>query len=198
MNKLKLFENYNEKDYIEEKLFYYNIINYDINDDMSVNVNGNVNLNEYTIFDIPVKFKKINGDFDISNNMLESLENSPEYLSGSFYCHDNKITSFEYSPKYIGENFDFSDNNILNFDFFPEYVGYVYNKYDGLNPIKEITDLIGQRKDIVDIIHEMNKIKAIVENKIFTYKIDVIFDEHDVKKVDWDFFSQNTNNYILI
>jgi hypothetical protein len=85
----------------------YWIKNYTINTDGTIDVNGNVDL-YYKLGDmkkLPVKFGKVSGTFDCSENNLTTVEECPNYLGGYFYCHRNKLTTLEGCPKYIGGNF---------------------------------------------------------------------------------------------
>ena len=64
-----------------------------------VNVNGSVNCSGLyhdepipTYYKIPFKFGKIIGDFDCSNNDMDSLENCPIEVTGNFVCYNNNFT----------------------------------------------------------------------------------------------------------
>ncbi len=98
MKYLKLFESFEDIDEICRK---YNIENYTINPDGSIDVNEDVDLYNKGLTKLPLKFNKVNGDFNCSYNKLTSLEGSPIEVNGSFYCNNNKLTSFEFSPKII-------------------------------------------------------------------------------------------------
>ena len=56
------------------------IKNYVINEDLTVDVNGDVDISSKKIIDIKVKFKKIIGSFHCSNNELTNLEGCPEVV----------------------------------------------------------------------------------------------------------------------
>ena len=70
--------------------------------DKGIVVNGEVNLFNINLNKIPVKFYKVYGYFNCSNNELTSLEGCPEYVARSFYCSYNKLTSLEGYPEYVG------------------------------------------------------------------------------------------------
>ena len=55
-----------------------------------VNVTCNVWLNDLGLEKLPIKFGKVGGDFDCSNNNLTSLEGAPYRVGCEFYCTDNK------------------------------------------------------------------------------------------------------------
>ena len=84
----------------------YNITNYTINDDGSINVNGRVDLHNKGLTELPLRFNKVNGSFDCSDNKLTSLKGCPRWIGGSFSCAYNKLRDLEYSPDYVGGWFD--------------------------------------------------------------------------------------------
>ena len=62
----------------------YEIKNYTINDDLSIDVNGNVNLAYRRLEYLPLKFNYVGVDFICSNNKLESLKGCPQTVGGGF------------------------------------------------------------------------------------------------------------------
>ena len=95
---IKLFEQFNNEQEIIEICKKYNIENYTINPDGSIDVNGNVSLSEYEIKKIPIKFNKVNGYFSCLECDLTTLENSPKWIKDSFFCIGNSLTSLEGCP----------------------------------------------------------------------------------------------------
>lgn len=102
---------------IKKWLAKMNITNYTINDDLSIDVDGYVNLNrKLNNGKLPdyIQFGKIkNGYFSIEHNNLISLKGSPRYInggpqapySGDFICSYNKLTSLMFAPKKISGTF---------------------------------------------------------------------------------------------
>lgn len=98
---------------IKKFLNRYGLYNndYTINGDLSVDVKGDVdishkNLSKTTPLDeIPVKFGKVTGSFNVSQNELTSLYGSPDEVGKNFYCGFNKLTDLEYSPKLVKGSF---------------------------------------------------------------------------------------------
>ncbi len=112
------------------------IKNFSINEDGSIDVNGDVNLNGKNLKEIPIKFNKVNGDFVISNNyhlrslvncpievtgvfdcshcLMESIHDCPTKSVGHFNCRLNKLKSLVGSPKSNGY-FICSNNNLKSF-----------------------------------------------------------------------------------
>ena len=101
----------------------YNITNYTINKDGSIDVDGDVNLNEKKLTELPLNFNLVTGDFFCHVNQLKTLERAPKLISGSFYCGDNKLTTLEYAPKSIGGYFDCSYNQLTTLEGAPKSVG---------------------------------------------------------------------------
>ena len=80
----------------------YNISNYTINPDGSIDVDGNLTIINRNLTTIPIKFNKVSGSFDCSWNNLISLENSPIEVGGDFICDFNRLKSLVGSPIKIG------------------------------------------------------------------------------------------------
>ena len=94
----------------------YRIINYTINSDGSIDVDGSVDLLHLNLTKIPIKFNNVYGCFDCSINKLTTLEGCPNYVSGTFRCSHNKLTSLKGSPIIIEEDFYLSNNPISIID----------------------------------------------------------------------------------
>jgi hypothetical protein len=113
MKYLKLFESFNkiddeERNDLIDELGDFGIENYTINDDGTIDVNGDVSINDTELEEIPFIFGKVSGDFNICNNKLKTLNGSPYYVGGDFLCFDNKLTSLNGCPKEIGRDFSCS------------------------------------------------------------------------------------------
>jgi hypothetical protein len=142
----------------------YNIENYTINDDLSIDVDGNVCLSGLYLNEIPIKFNRVSGNFSCNHNKLKSLKFCPEYVGDGFSCKDNNLTSLEYLSKYIGGFINCRDNKIWSFSGIPDnFRGYFYckrnNQTQVVNPIEHIWNLFESVKDIeflndCDIVRE--------------------------------------------
>jgi hypothetical protein len=64
----------------------YNIQNYVVNDDGTIDVDGSVNLSYSELTEIPLKFRKVSGYFSCRNNKLTSLSGAPREVGGYFDC----------------------------------------------------------------------------------------------------------------
>ncbi len=112
---------------VEKWLDNHDIKSYSISGNLHVNVNGNVDLKNRIDEDfLPVKFEKINGYFDISNNKLESLEGCPKEVQKDFDCSNNNITSLFGAPHSVGD-FDCSHNNISSLSYSPKEIDGFFN-----------------------------------------------------------------------
>jgi hypothetical protein len=104
LRKYKIFESNSQIDRICEK---YDIKNYTINSDNSVDVDGNVYLWDKKLTSIPLNFNIVNGYFECGYNYLTSLKGCPVRVSNEFSCYNSQLTSLQYSPQYM-ENDDFN------------------------------------------------------------------------------------------
>ena len=77
----------------------FNIEKYKINDDNTIDVYQDVDLQNNALVQIRIPFKNIYGNFNCNNNKLTSLIYSPKYVSGYFNCSNNELTSLGGCPK---------------------------------------------------------------------------------------------------
>ena len=88
----------------------YGITNYTINDDGSIDVNGDVELSFKDLTELPLRFNKVTGWFDCSYNRLTSLKGSPRLIGGYFLC----TNSLEFCPDYVGGYFYCTGNKLTD------------------------------------------------------------------------------------
>lgn len=79
-----------------------NVTDYYINDNLTINVDGNVNISNKGLLYIPVQFKEVYGTFNCSNNNLTNLKGTPSDYCYLLNANNNKITTLEYAPLVIG------------------------------------------------------------------------------------------------
>lgn len=72
-----------------------------INKDLTVEVEGDVNLSQMKITRIPVKFKWVAGKMIVRESSLETLEGCPEEVGLWFDCSYTKIKNLVGGPKYL-------------------------------------------------------------------------------------------------
>ena len=78
-----------KKQNIEGWLKKYNIKYYTINDDFTIDIEGNVNLCKYSEKELPgyIQFNIIKGHFNISSSNIITLKGVPKKCE-KFYCND--------------------------------------------------------------------------------------------------------------
>jgi hypothetical protein len=128
-------------DDISRWLRKHEIRSFTILPDNSVNVHGDIKLSDKltSLVKLPLNFNIVEGDFDISNNELTSLEGSPKKVTGSFLAHKNELTSLKGGPKEVGGSFIVLHNNITSLQNAPSLV-----KEDFIcshNPLRDLEGL---------------------------------------------------------
>ena len=169
----------------------YGIRQYTINDDMSISVNGHVDLAFKNLKSIPINFKEVDGyfncsynqltslqgcpetvggDFNCNNNQLTSLEGCPETVSGNFSCNDNQLTSLEGCPETVGGDFYCDYNQITNFDGLPEFFEQSISIFR--NPVHEIYELFERDPRCIYWIREYD---VIMDMTVIRYRLEEVF-----------------------
>ena len=142
----------------------YNITNYTINPDGSIDVNGNVDLSFEKLTELPLTFNKVTGSFNCSGNKLTSLKGGPKWVGYYFSCYNNDLTSLEFSPDYVGDYFTCEYNDLTDNYCESEIGGSFYTtlKQDGmiLTESNRVTNYnewrkLYKRKKILDDIFNM-------------------------------------------
>lgn len=116
---IKLFEDYSEYFAVKQWLDSMEIKKYVINDDLSVDVNGDVLLYKKGLTELPIQFNRVDGFFNCGNNQLTSFKNFPIYIGGYFQYKDNPfpIEIFEERPETIKAYIrNQNDYKIFHFD----------------------------------------------------------------------------------
>ena len=108
---------------VEAWLKKMNIESYTINEDLTVDVNGDVDIMYKNISVLPIKFKNVAGHFSCSGNNLTSLEGCPREVGGDFYCSFNNLTSLKGAPREVDGGFYCSGNNLTSLEDGPKEVG---------------------------------------------------------------------------
>lgn len=113
---------------------YYNIKNYIINDDWTIDVDDHVILNGKQLNSIPLKFGIVYGGFDCYDNQLTSLNGCPHTVHGSFNCSNNQLTSLKGGPIYFQQA-----NSILVSVFFTNEDMLFTEHYFSFSPITNVS-----------------------------------------------------------
>ncbi len=134
LRKYKIFESNTEIDKICRK---YKIVNYTINSDNSVDVDGDVNLFNKGLESIPLNFNIVNGYFDCGYNYLTSLKGCPVRVGNYFSCYNNQLTYLQYSPQYVESSYFYCGNNKIESlqyctELIRSYFSCSYNKLTSL------------------------------------------------------------------
>jgi len=146
---------------------FYNLENYVINKDGSIDVNGDVNLAGKLLFNgstylypaltkLPFTFNNVSGNFDISQNRLTSLCGSPKKVTGNFDCSRNKLINLENAPEIIAGDFNCSHNNLRSLKGGPEKVVGFYNVNNNILSTLEYLPI-----DIREISFKKNKVSSL-------------------------------------
>ena len=94
----------------------YEIKNYSINPDGSIDAEDSVYLFNMNLDKLPLKFNKVGGYFGCSNNNLTSLEGCPKEVGDTFYCSSNKLTSLKGGPEKVYDMFYCGGNPLESLD----------------------------------------------------------------------------------
>jgi hypothetical protein len=112
---------------IDEICEKYNIKNYTINDDGSIDVNDSVILCQFELTELPLLFNKVTGGFDCNINKLTTLKGSPKWIGGNFGCMYNNLTSLEFGPEYVSGYFTCINNDLSDLVGSPKQVDGNFN-----------------------------------------------------------------------
>ena len=143
-----------------------NIENYTLTEDCVVNVEGNVDLDNKGLDEIPVKFGVVTGDFGCAFNHLKTLHGAPHRVEGNFYCSNNRalnllgapeivlgefrcaecnLESLAGSPKKVGKDFRCNDNQLKSLRGAPTEVGGTFfASHNALKNLEGSPEQIGQ------------------------------------------------------
>jgi hypothetical protein len=210
MKYLKLFESFNKED-IDSICKRYGIENYTINEDGSIDVDGNVSLSSQGLTELPLRFRNVTfnfwcsnnnltslvgspqsvgGDFFCYSNQLKTLEGCPKSVGGDFFCYNNKLKTLEGSPKSVGEGFYCQNNQLMTLEGCPQNVGGDF--YCNNN---KLTSLDGFPKSLKGYFYfDPNPCYKIYVDWINTDRRE---DLMDMMK-DYDFLRGNTINWYLL
>ncbi len=132
----------------------YNIQNYTINNGL-IDVDGDVDLYEKGLVELPLNFGEIRGGFSCGGNYLTTLKGCPKRVDGDFSCPENELTKLDYLPEFIGGNFYCRFNQLKTFTNLEKcwLVGKI--KCNG-NPIYEIFRLFEDKDWNIGEIDRLN------------------------------------------
>lgn len=114
------FKVYKTKEEISNWLDAMKVSNYIINDDLTVDVKGDVKLIDKFLTYLPIQFNEVLGDFVCSQNKLITLKGMPKTIKGSFVANNNQLTSLAYFPKHIEEDINLGSNQLTSLEGLPK------------------------------------------------------------------------------
>ncbi len=176
LRKYKIFESNTEIDEICKK---YKIVNYTINGNNSVDVDGDVKLWDKKLTSIPLNFNIVNGYFNCGDNHLTSLKGCPVRVGSWFSCSYNILTSLQYSPQFMENGYFYCNwNEIESLQYCTESIrGNFYCYYNKLTSLQYHPTVYGE-------FHCWNNQINTFEN-FYYYKEDIEFLNNPI----WDIYT---------
>ncbi len=190
LNSFQLFNESNITDKLKKAHIYALCIKYmitppfTIHDDMSLSVSHDVDMGngrgeflKFGFTKIPIKFKRVDGEFRCSNNNLYSLINSPRVVNGNFHFMNNKVNSLIGGPEYVDGFYNAYNNNIFNFIGFPEY--FSGRVEFSRNPVNEILDLFSSKNQSLTLykaINLINEYDVIQDRNVIQDRLNMVFE----------------------
>jgi hypothetical protein len=104
------------KDEIKLWLKAMEIKNYNINEDLTVDVNQSVSLYNKNLPFLPIQFGQVSEDFNCSLNPLNSLKGAPFEVGNNFTSIHNGLKSLDFAPLKVHGHFDCSNNLLTTLD----------------------------------------------------------------------------------
>ena len=134
----------------------YEIENYIINDGLSIDVDGDVDLYKKKLEYLPLKFNYVGGTFNCSFNQLNILEGCPRTVVGDFFWDYNELKTLKGSPQTVDGRFSCYRNKLETLEGSPQTVGgdfyCVYNKLKDLEYFPEVSGRIDIEENTVYLL----------------------------------------------
>lgn len=139
----------------------------DFNDQNEIIINGNCHLINATITELPYKFSKVNGNFNIGGHKfprehqtmyrnLKTLKNCPDEITGDFSCHFcYNLESLKYGPKIVGGDYICSKCNLTSLDHIAKNIGgsiIIFGNFN-LTDIDELKNIDFQKFIDLDFVN---------------------------------------------
>ena len=157
---------------IEEICVKYGIEDYTIMDDGSIDVDGDVYINDEGLTELPLTFNKVTGVFNCDDNKLTTLKGSPKSVGDGFDCGGNNLTSLEGSPESVGGHFNCQFNNLIDLKGSPKSIGGKF--YCRNNPIESIFNYVD-----IDFIKAFNTFKVIKDGVVNLKRLKYVMELFD-------------------
>jgi hypothetical protein len=201
MKNIKVYESFRTEQEIKDLCSKYNITDYQIRDDGSIDVNLYVDLYGWLgdLKQLPLTFNEVEEYFFCGHNNLTTLEGCPKEVRSRFSCGDNNLTSLEHSPKKVGEDFYCSENiHITSLDGLEDtYIGGGLN----VSECKNLYSLKGFPKKVGSFWCSHTPIKPIYDTFIQECHYDTMrkFNKFDViytDGLDWFIDYDNLGKFL--
>lgn len=150
----------------------YDIKDYTINNDLSIDVNGSVFFHSNGFQYLPLNFNYITVDFYCYDNHLISLEGSPQKIDGHFFCYNNRLETLKGGPNEVGGAFSCDKNILISLEGCPKKVGSVFccNNND-----LRVIDYLPEKMNNFEILY--NPIECIFREFIYEENLNELVDE---------------------
>jgi hypothetical protein len=193
MKILKKFKQYFGNTEIGEICRKYNIKNYTINSDNSVDVDGDADFWDKKLESIPLNFNIVNGYFECGDNHLTSLKGCPVRVGSWFSCYGNNLTSLQYSPQYVENgNFYCGSNKIESLQYCTELIrGYFSCDNNKLTSLEHHPTVYGEFSCWNNQINTFEDFYYYKEDVYFRdnpiYDIYELFNDMKLIELTWDY-----------
>lgn len=176
----------------------YKIDDYIINDDLSIDVNGDVWLAHLKKYHIPINFNIVKGYFNCYDSKLITLEGAPKEVGDYFSCGSNKLTSLEYSPIYVGNHYSCDNNELYSLKGIPNKIYGHFNcevnnlksleyfptvKHDivlDTNPIYHIVRIFIHKDNYKELLEEFNDYSIVRGNDVILNRLKAFVSDFDL------------------
>ena len=137
----------------------FDIKNYTINEDSTIDVDGNVYLRNKGLTKLPLKFGKVSDNFSCGDNQLKSLSGAPLSVGGYFNCSSNQLKSLEGISGRISGGIYCHDNQLRDVKGVKDGWLGEFSVYG--NPVHEIFNLFPKDKwdEVIEILNEYEVIR---------------------------------------
>jgi hypothetical protein len=181
MRNIKTFHTFKSKQEIKQICTKYGIKEYEVNDDMSVDVDGGIDLSGKlsSLQKLPLSFNKA-VYFDCDDNNLVKLDGSPTEVRGGFYCSNNKLTSLQGGPRKASEVY-FMNNPIQSLYGLGNSV---IDKELNVSNCSKLYSLDGFPKRVKEFICKGTPIEAIYNKYIKDTKNVNLFNRYNIITTD--------------
>ncbi len=120
----------------------YNIKNYHINPDGTLDVDGHVKMWQDELTELPLSFNIVTGNFTVNNNKLTTLKGCPREVGKNFGCNKSKLTTLEFGPEKVGGYYNCPANKLTDLEHIASYIGgnlnCINNKLTSLKGLKHV------------------------------------------------------------